>query len=179
MTEFETTFEDVLAAVPEEHFDRSRFVPGVGASDADVILVGEAPGAQEVERGEPFVGRAGSQLDDALAELGVDRSDLYITNLVKVRPPNNRDPRRDEIDAWQPVLDAEIDRIDPEIIVTLGNFATRDLLDTDAGISEIHGQTFDVDRRSVVPTFHPAATLYDSSKQSEFEQDLQTVFEMA
>lgn len=172
MVDFETTFEAVLNAVPAKHFDRDRFVPGTGRIDADVMLVGEAPGATEVEHGEPFVGAAGSRLDATLEAHGIDRDDLYITNLVKVRPPDNRTPRRAEIEAWWPVLEAEIDRVDPETIVPLGTTATQEILGTDDGITAVHGTRFERDGRAVIPTFHPAALLYDRSKTAAFEEDL-------
>lgn len=174
---FESEFEEVLATVPDEHFDRSRFVPSVGPLDADVMLVGEAPGEQEVEQGEPFVGSAGGRLNSALQAVGVDRDDLYITNLVKVRPPENRDPQRDEIDAWWPVLEAEIERVDPDVVVPLGSFATKEVLGTDENISDLHGQTLEFEGRRVMPTYHPAATFYGESKKEEFEADLRRVFE--
>ncbi|WP_327050911.1 uracil-DNA glycosylase [Halomicrococcus gelatinilyticus] len=176
---FESEFEDALAAVPDEQFDRSRFVPSTGPLDADVMLVGEAPGAQEVEAGEPFVGSAGGLLDSSLASIGVDRDDLYITNLVKVRPPENRSPRRAEIDAWWPVLAAEIERVAPEVVVPLGSFATGELLSGDEKLSDVHGQTFERDGYDVVPTYHPAATFYDDSKEGEIERDLAAAFERA
>ncbi|MFC7157367.1 uracil-DNA glycosylase [Halomarina halobia] len=172
---FESAFGNVLSTVPDEYFDRSRFVPATGSFDAEAVLVGEAPGAQEVERGEPFVGNAGRRLDSALEEVGVDRDSLYITNLVKVRPANNRDPRRAEIDAWWPVLEAELERVDPAVVAPLGNFATRELLSVDEGITDLHGRTFDRDGRTVVPVFHPAATLYDQSKRALLVEDLRTV----
>ncbi|SIR00518.1 DNA polymerase [Haladaptatus litoreus] len=176
---FETEFEEVLAAVPDEQFDRSRFVPSVGPFDADVMLVGEAPGEQEVTQGEPFVGRAGGRLNTALESIGVARNDLYITNLVKVRPPENRSPQRAEIDAWWPVLDAEIERVAPSVVVPLGSFATREILGTNENVSDVHGRTFEFDGYDVVPTYHPAATFYDGSKEGEMERDLKTVFERA
>ncbi|GAA0201860.1 uracil-DNA glycosylase family protein [Haladaptatus pallidirubidus] len=176
---FETEFEDALATVPTEQFDRSRFVPSVGPFDADVMLVGEAPGKQEVAQGEPFVGRAGGRLNSALESIGASRNDLYITNLVKVRPPENRSPRRTEIDAWWPVMEAEIERVSPSVIVPLGSFATREILDTDENVSDVHGQTFEFDEYDVVPTYHPAATFYDDSKEGEMERDLKAVFERA
>lgn len=179
VTDFETAFADELAAVPDDHFDRSRFVPAVGPLDADVMLVGEAPGAQEVEQGEPFVGQAGRQLDRALDDVGVERDALYITNLVKVRPPDNRTPRRGEIDAWRPVLEAEIARVDPGVVVPLGTTATRALLDTDEGITAVHGRRFERFGRVVVPAYHPAAGLYDESKLSAFEADLRAAFDAA
>ncbi|ESP89960.1 uracil-DNA glycosylase [Candidatus Halobonum tyrrellensis] len=173
---FEAAYEDALADVPDEQFDRSRFVPGVGPDDADVMLVGEAPGADEVEAGEPFVGSAGGRLDAALDDAGVDRADLYVTNLVKVRPPENRDPHRAEIDAWLPVLDAEIRRVDPDLVVPLGSFATEELLDGDAKISEVHGERFEREGYDVVPAYHPAATFYSDEAKEAFAADVETVF---
>jgi DNA polymerase len=179
LDEFEAEFGDALAAVPDEHVDRSRFVPGVGPLDADVVLVGEAPGETEVTEGEPFVGRAGSELDRALEAAGVDRSTVYVTNLVKVRPPENRTPHVAEIDAWRPVLEAELERVDPAVVVPLGTTATRALLDTDEGITDLHGRRFERDGRTVVPAFHPAATLYDRSKTDAFEADVRAAFDAA
>ena len=138
--EFETVFAEELSAVPAEQFDRSQFVPGVGPLDAAVVLVGEAPGAREVEAGRPFVGPAGKLLDRELEELGVDRSALYITNVVKVRPPENRTPYVAEIDAWRPLLEAELERISPEVVVPLGTTAARVLLDTDEGIAAVQSE---------------------------------------
>ena len=173
---FEAEYEDALSAVPDEHFDRSRFVPGAGPLDAAVMVIGEAPGENEVEQGAPFVGAAGGRLDSALTEAGANRGDLYVTNLVKVRPPENRDPRRGEIDAWLPVLRAEIERVDPACIVTLGAFAAREILDTDETLSEIHGRSFERDGREVVPTYHPAATFYSEEAKAAFEDDLREIF---
>lgn len=177
MSDFESAFADVLDAVPEEHFDRSRFVPGVGPDDAAIALVGEAPGEKEVEQGEPFAGPAGRRLDSVLADLGVDRSELYVTNVVKVRPPENRTPYVAEIDAWLPVLMAELDRVGPRVVVPLGTTATQALLDVDEGVTAVHGQRFEWDTRIVVPTFHPAATFYDDSKRPELAADLEAAFD--
>ncbi|WP_226479630.1 uracil-DNA glycosylase [Natrinema amylolyticum] len=196
--EFETVFADALEAVPDDQFDPDRFVPGVGPLSADIVLVGEAPGEQEVNQGEPFVGQAGQQLDRALEAIGHERRDLYITNLVKVRPPENRDPHVDEIEAWWPVLEAEIERVDPTVLVPMGSFATAELLDTDETITDLHGREFERevprtsdsssgegetprerDERTVVPAFHPAAALYDRSKVDAVESDLRTALESA
>lgn len=177
VNDFEERFSGELAEVPEEHFDRSRFVPGVGPLDAEVVLVGEAPGANEVAEGEPFVGNAGRELDRVLADLGVDRSSVYITNLVKVRPPENRAPYVAEVDAWRPVLEAELERISPKVVVPLGTAATQALLDTDEGITDVHGKRFDRDWWTIVPAFHPAATFYDRSKREVVEADLKAAFE--
>ncbi|WP_265109759.1 uracil-DNA glycosylase [Halosolutus halophilus] len=190
---FETAFADALDAVPDDHHDPDRFVPGVGPLSADVMLVGEAPGGREVAEGEPFVGQAGSQLDRALESIGHDRRDLYITNLVKVRPPENRDPHVAEIEAWWPVLEAEIERVDPTVIVPMGSFATAEILDTDETITDLHGREFEREmtgtargdesgeraERIVVPSFHPAAALYDRSKVDAIEADLAAALERA
>lgn len=176
--DFETAFEEEIAAVPDDQFDRSRFVAGVGPLAADILLIGEAPGEREVARGEPFVGPAGERLDEVLAEVGLDRRDLYITNLVKVRPPENRDPRRGEIDAWRPLLDAELDRVDPAIVVALGTFATRELLGTDAPLNEVHGEIHEVDGRRILPTYHPAATFYGNDAKRALRDDLARVAEI-
>jgi uracil-DNA glycosylase family 4 len=158
------------------HFDGERFVPSTGPDDADVMLVGEAPGANEVEEGEPFVGRAGDKLDEILHRIDVERDELYITNLVKIRPPGNRDPEKSEIEAWEPLLRREIEEVEPDFIIPLGNFASRELLDTGKGITSIHGRIFTREGQKIMPTFHPAAVLYDSSKEPELEQDLRKAF---
>jgi len=132
-----------------------------------------------VAQGEPFVGQAGNQLHRALESIDHDRAELYITNLVKVRPPENRDPYVDEIEAWWPVLEAEIERVDPSVLVPLGSFATDELLDTDETITDLHGRQFERQGRTVVPVFHPAAALYDRSKVDAVESDLQTALELA
>lgn len=174
--EFEKEFEEVLEEVPEEFFDRERFVPGSGSLDAEVVMVGEAPGANEVKEGEPFVGRAGEVLTEVLESIAVDRGELYITNLVKVRPPDNRDPTEEEIEAWKPVLDAELDRIEPDTVVSLGNFASKELVGTSKGISRIHGKVFNRGGRRILPTYHPAATLYDPDTRPMLEKDLLKAF---
>jgi len=141
---------------------RTQVVFGTGAPDADVVFVGEAPGAREDEQGVPFVGRSGQLLDRLLAEeLGVERSDVYIANVVKCRPPDNRDPRPDEIAACRPWLAHQLDLVDPAVIVTLGNFASRLLLDTATGITKLRGAEYCYGNppRYLVPTFHPAAAL--------------------
>ncbi|PCR92636.1 uracil-DNA glycosylase [Natrinema ejinorense] len=175
--EFAVAFADALEAVPADQFEPERFVPGVGPLSADVMLVGEAPGEQEVAQGEPFVGQAGTQLERALESIGLDRRDLYITNLVKGRPPENRDPYVAEIDAWWPVLEAEIERVDPAVLVPLGSVATDEILDTDETITDLHGRAFEHEGRTVVPAFHPAAALYDRSKVAAVESDLETALE--
>ena len=139
---------------------RTTVVFGTGSPDAEVMFVGEGPGAREDEQGLPFVGRSGQLLDQLLREeVGLDRSDCYIANVVKCRPPGNRDPKPDEIAACRPWLEEQLELIDPTVVVTLGNFAARLLLDTDTGITKLRGQAYQFGGRHLVPTFHPAAAL--------------------
>jgi uracil-DNA glycosylase len=139
---------------------RTQVVFGVGTPKADLMFVGEGPGAQEDLQGEPFVGRSGKLLDKlVLEELGMERSQFYIANVVKCRPPNNRDPKPDEIRACWSWLEAQLELIDPKVVVTLGNFATKTLLDTTTGITKLRGQVHAFGSRWLVPTFHPSAAL--------------------
>lgn len=174
--DFQEKYREFFQNLNTDYFDGERFVPAIGPVDAEVMLVGEAPGANEVEEGEPFVGRAGEKLDETLHEIGVERSEIYITNLVKIRPPDNRDPKKDEIKAWKPLLEEEIQNVDPDIIIPLGNFASRQLLGTKKGITSIHGRIFSREGRKIMPAFHPAAVLYDRSKEPELEKDLRKAF---
>lgn len=138
---------------------RTRVVFGVGDPDAEVMFVGEAPGYHEDQQGEPFVGAAGKLLDRLLGEIGIERSEVYIANVLKCRPPGNRDPLPDEIEACQDYLREQLRLIDPTVVVTLGNFATKLLLKRNVGITRLRGQVYPWWRRSLVPTFHPAAAL--------------------
>jgi len=142
------------------HQGRTNVVFGVGNPDADLVFVGEGPGQQEDLQGEPFVGRSGQFLDRlVLEEMGLTRADCYIANVVKCRPPNNRDPLPDEIEACGPFLEQQLALIDPAVIVTLGNFATKLLLGTTDGITKVRGKAYPVGGRTLVPTYHPAAVL--------------------
>ncbi|HVC70215.1 MAG TPA: uracil-DNA glycosylase [Acidimicrobiales bacterium] len=139
---------------------RTQVVFGVGDPQARLLFVGEGPGRDEDLAGEPFVGRSGKLLDKLVAqELGLDRSDFYIANVVKCRPPGNRDPLPAEIEACRPYLEGQLDLIDPTVVVTLGNFATRLLLETTEGITRLRGRVYPFRRGHLVPTFHPAAAL--------------------
>ena len=139
---------------------RTQVVFGVGNPDADLMFIGEAPGRDEDLQGEPFVGRSGKLLDRLMAEeLGVDRSVCYIANVVKCRPPDNRDPKPDEILSCRPYLAAQLELIRPVVVVTLGNFATRLLLETDLGITKVRGRAYPMGSYQLVPTYHPAAAL--------------------
>ncbi|HEY5108901.1 MAG TPA: uracil-DNA glycosylase, partial [Acidimicrobiales bacterium] len=139
---------------------RTQVVFGTGDPHADLMFVGEAPGREEDLRGVPFVGRSGQLLDRLLAEeLGIARDQVYIANVVKCRPPENRDPRPDEVAACRPYLEEQVAVIAPKVVVTLGNFATKLLLDTDQGITKVRGTSYPMGAAQLVPTFHPAAAL--------------------
>lgn len=139
---------------------RTNVVFGSGDPAASLMLVGEAPGKNEDEQGLPFVGAAGRLLDELLAEIGITRDEAYIANVLKCRPPGNRNPRPDEIDSCKVYLRSQIQMISPAVVVTLGNFATKLLLRTDTGITRLRGQSFDWWLgATLVPTFHPAAAL--------------------
>ena len=147
---------------------RTQVVFGVGAPDADLMFVGEGPGAEEDRQGLPFVGRSGKLLDQlVLEEMGLDRrEDCYTANTVKCRPPGNRDPRPEEIASCRPWLEQQIDLIEPTVIVTLGNFSTKLLLATTEGITKLRGRTYPYRSGAVlVPTFHPAAVLRGGAAQ--------------
>lgn len=142
------------------HETRTQVVFGVGNPSSRLVFVGEAPGREEDLRGEPFVGRSGQLLDRlVLDELGLTRDDFYIANVVKSRPPGNRDPRPEEIAACRPWLDRQLDIIDPRVVVTLGNFASKLLLGTTEGITRLRGRSYPYRNGVLVPTFHPAAVL--------------------
>ncbi|MGZ5354611.1 MAG: uracil-DNA glycosylase [Actinomycetota bacterium] len=145
---------------------RTQVVYGVGNPDADLMFIGEAPGFHEDKQGEPFVGAAGQLLNRLLAEIEVRRQDVYINNVILCRPPGNRDPLPDELEACKPWLDERIDLIDPVVIVTLGNWATRYILGSQVSISRVRGQRFPWNGRTVIPTFHPAAVLHGGGENS-------------
>lgn len=139
---------------------RTNVVFGVGDPEARLMLVGEAPGKNEDLQGEPFVGAAGQLLDELMGDIGIDRSEVYIANVLKCRPPGNRDPQQDEIDSCKGYLREQIRMINPEVVVTLGNFATKLLVPTDVGITRMRGSRIDWWLGAVlIPTFHPAAAL--------------------
>ena len=139
---------------------RTQAVFGVGDPNADLMFVGEAPGKEEDLKGEPFVGRAGKLLDKLVfEEMELTRDRCYIANVLKCRPPGNRNPRPDEIASCRPFLEEQIERIEPKVIVTLGNFATRLLLDTTEGITKVRGKIYPYGNARLVPTFHPSAAL--------------------
>ncbi len=158
---------------------RTQVVFGVGDPHADLMFIGEGPGYYEDKQGEPFVGAAGQLLNRMLAEIGLERRDVRICNVVMCRPPGNRDPLPDEIDACRPWLMEQVALVDPQIVVTLGNFATRTILDRPVSISRVRGERFRWEGRTVIPTFHPAAVLHGggeaSSQMAALRQDFQTI----
>jgi DNA polymerase len=142
---------------------RTTVVFGDGHPSADVMFIGEGPGRNEDLEGVPFVGAAGQLLNRLLSEIGLERSDVYIANVVKCRPPGNRDPRPDEISACKEYLAGQIRLIDPAVVMTLGNFATKLLLKEERGITRLRGRAYPWWNRTVIPTFHPAAALRGSA----------------
>ena len=138
---------------------RTQVVFGAGDPQANVLFVGEAPGQREDEQGVPFVGPSGRLLEELLAEIDLTRDAVYITNVVKCRPPGNRDPRPHEIDACKGYLRTQLELIDPAVVVTLGNFSTKLVLRTEVGITKLRGMAYEWWGRYLVPTFHPAAAL--------------------
>ncbi len=150
---------------------RNHLVFGVGNPHARVMIVGEAPGKNEDLQGIPFVGAAGHTLDGLLELADLTRDEVYIANVLKCRPPGNRDPRPEEIEECTPFLREQTRTINPEFIVTLGNFATKFILKTDRGITSMHGKLFRTGRFKVFPIFHPAAAIYDRTKMSSLEED--------
>ena len=150
---------------------RTNVVFGSGNTKADVMIIGEAPGKNEDEQGLPFVGKAGKYLEELLNLAGLKRDDVYIANVLKCRPPSNRDPRAEEIQACAPYLREQTAKINPKVIVTLGNFATRFILKNEEGITLLHGKPVKTGRFVVFPVFHPASTMYDPKKKQALEKD--------
>lgn len=146
---------------------RTNVVFGSGDPDADLMIVGEGPGQREDEQGLPFVGPSGRLLDELLGEIGLARDSVYIANVVKCRPPRNRDPREEEIEACKPYLRSQLQLIDPTVVLTLGNFASKLLLRTTTGITRLRGHAYPWWNRHLVPTFHPAAALRGSARVLE------------
>ena len=154
---------------------RTQVVFGVGNPDADLMFVGEAPGFHEDKQGIPFVGQAGKLLDKLLAGIGLDRSSVYIANVLKCRPPGNRDPVPDEKEACEPYLFRQVELIRPKVIATLGNHATKQLSGKDIGITRVHGQEQRIKVGSLdvrlYPLYHPAAALYTPAMLKVLEED--------
>jgi len=168
---------------PELVESRSQIVNGTGDTDAALLFVGEGPGAQEDREGEPFVGRSGTILTEALQDRGVEREDVRITNCVRCRPPENRDPRKAELGNCRGYLEAEIDRVDPDLIVTLGKVPSEHLLDQSVAVTKEAGTVHDVRiaeaSRRVLVSVHPAATLYDPNQAETLDSVLDEAVSLA
>lgn len=156
---------------------RTNVVFGTGNPQARVLIVGEAPGKNEDLQGVPFVGAAGQYLNELLAYAGLRREDVYIANVLKCRPPGNRNPLPSEIEVCTSFLREQTRTIDPLFIVTLGNFATKFILKTDRGITGLHGKLYQTGKFKVFPVFHPAAAIYDRRKRTDLEDDFATLGE--
>jgi uracil-DNA glycosylase family 4 len=161
---------------------RKTVVFGSGNADAQLMFIGEAPGASEDEQGIPFVGRAGKLLDQLLGEIGLERNDVFVCNVLKCRPPGNRDPLPVEIDNCHEYLSAQVELIEPSVICTLGNFATKLLRGDPTGITRLHGtpETVLLGRRAVrlYPIYHPAAALYTPSMLATLREDFMRLPEL-
>jgi len=171
--------EEILKQIAQEvaacnkcplSFGRKHAVPGEGPSNSEIMFIGEGPGFYENEYGRPFVGAAGKFLDELLEKIGMKREQVFIGNVVKCRPPGNRDPEPGEISACSDYLERQIAAINPKVIVTLGRFSMARFL-PNAKISSVHGQSFQVGGRLIVPMFHPAAALHQPSLRPQVEQD--------
>lgn len=154
---------------------RTQIVFGGGPATAKLMFVGEAPGADEDRLGEPFVGRAGQLLTKIIIAMGFERKDVYITNVNKCRPPGNRDPKPEEVEACEPFLIKQIQVIKPDVIVALGKWAAQTLLRTETAISALRGRFHDYHGIALMPTFHPAAILRDPSKRRPVWEDMKQV----
>ena len=162
----------------ELHHSRKNAVPGEGPSNAEILFIGEGPGFHENEQGRPFVGAAGKFLEELLASIGMSREQVFITNVVKCRPPGNRDPKPEEVSTCTSnYLERQILAINPKVIVTLGRFSMGYFL-PNAKISDVHGQARQVRGRLIVPMYHPAAALHQRSLKPTVERDFATLPEL-
>lgn len=152
------------------HLERKNTVPGAGSADTDLMLIGEGPGYYENEQGLPFVGASGKFLTTLIQKAGFERKDVFITNVVKCRPPNNRDPQVDELGACAAYLNRQIEIINPEVIVTLGRFSMAKFFHN-VRISKVHGKAGWIDGRLIVPMYHPAAALHNPRLRPVVEAD--------
>lgn len=172
--------EEILKRIAEEvavctrcelHYSRKHAVPGEGPAHAELLFIGEGPGFHENEQGRPFVGAAGKFLEELLANIGLRREQVFITNVVKCRPPGNRDPRPEEVDTCTSLfLDRQVQAINPKVIVTLGRYSMAKYL-PNGKISDLHGQAIWVKGRLVIPMYHPAAALHQASLKPVVERD--------
>jgi len=182
---FSRSPEDALASIRHDIGDctrcklhtlgRRQIVFGVGNPSADLMFVGEAPGADEDIQGIPFVGRAGQLLTKIIEAIGLRREDVYIANVIKCRPPENRNPEPDEVETCEPFLFRQIDSIQPKVIVALGTFAAKALLKTQDSISRMRGRVYDYRGAKLIPTFHPAFLLRSPDRKRDVWEDMKKV----
>ena len=159
------------------HQGRTKAVPGEGPEDADIMFIGEAPGFHEDQQGRPFVGAAGKFLDELLGSINLKRKDVFIANVIKCRPPGNRDPLPEEMEGCKPFLDRQIELIQPKLVVTLGRFSMARAFPK-ARISRIHGQPRKIDGVVYYPMYHPAAALHQPSLRRTVEEDMLRIPEL-
>jgi len=159
------------------HQGRTRTVPGEGPEDAEIVFIGEAPGFHEDQQGRPFVGAAGRFLEELLESIGLTREEVFIANVIKCRPPGNRDPLPEEIEACKPFLDRQIELIQPRLVVTLGRFSMARAFPK-AHISHIHGQPHKIGGILYYPMYHPAAALHQPSLRRAVEEDMRRIPEV-
>ena len=167
----EISVEVSTCSLCELHHSRNVAVPGEGPENSEIMFIGEGPGFHENEQGRPFVGAAGKFLEELLAKIDMSREQVFITNVVKCRPPGNRDPQPEEVETCtKTYLDRQIQAINPKVIVTLGRFSMN-LLIPNTKISHVHGQSYQIKGRLVVPMYHPAAALHQGSLRPVIEED--------
>jgi DNA polymerase len=175
MDELRKVAEEVAGCMDcQLHLSRKNAVPGEGPADADIMLIGEGPGFHENEQGRPFVGAAGRFLEELLESINLSREDVFIGNVVKCRPPGNRDPQPEEIEACSLYLQRQISAIDPKVIVTLGRFSMARYF-PNVKISKIHGQAKEIDGRMIIPMYHPAAALHQPSLREVVKEDFSLI----
>ena len=173
-TELQLIHSEIIECTKcELHKSRTRTVPGEGPHDARIMFVGEGPGQNEDEQGRPFVGAAGKFLTELLESIGLKRSDVFITNIVKCRPPNNRAPRKSEVEACNPYLQSQIRLINPRIVCALGTPAITTLMGDEYSASRFHGKPSTRGEVTFLPMYHPAAALYDASLKETIFHDFQ------
>jgi uracil-DNA glycosylase len=175
LTEIRTDIGDACSRCKLHKLGRKQIVFGVGNPNADLMFVGEAPGRDEDEQGEPFVGRAGQLLTKIIEAIDLKRDDVYIANVIKCRPPGNRNPEPDEVAMCEPFLFKQIDVIKPKVIVALGKFGAQTLLRTLDPISRLRGRVYDYRGAKLIPTFHPAYLLRNPASKREVWEDMKLV----
>lgn len=158
--------------------NRHNVVVGTGNKNARIMFIGEGPGADEDAKGIPFVGKAGKLMDKAFEGIGINREEVYIANIVKCRPPNNRNPEYEEADCCKEYIESQINLVKPEIIVLLGSVALKNVLGKEFGITASRGKWFERDGIKILPTFHPAALLRDENKKIDFWNDLKLIYKI-